>query len=91
MMGPAQYQFIARTQIATGLAIGVAGIALAAYIPSFAPWFLPSLGILWAIGALLVARRLSMVGARSASVRGTGLIVAIAAIIRLIYLFRHAA
>ncbi len=47
-MGPAQYQFIARTQIATGLAIGVAGIALAAYIPSFAPWFLPSLGILHA-------------------------------------------
>ena len=90
-MGPVQYQFISRTQIATGLSIAIVGIALAIYAPTFIPWLLPSLAVLWAVGALIVARRLSMVEAPSGLVRFAALAIGVAAIIRLVYVFRHAA
>jgi tetrahydromethanopterin S-methyltransferase subunit C len=91
MLTSQQHQFIARTQIATGLAIGVLGIALATFAPRFTQWLLPSLGVLWAVGALIVGRRLSIEGARSGSVRIAALVIGVAAAVRLFYLLRHAA
>ena len=90
-MGPEQYRFIERTQVAIGLLLGLAGIALATLAPRFTQWLLPALGVLWATAALIIARRLATVGARSAFVRLTADLIGIASVVRIVYLVRHAA
>ena len=82
------------TQIATLIAVAVLVIAVAAFAPRAARWFLPTLGILWAGVVLISAPQLSRLGVWPRTLWGlrvVALAIGVVALIRFVYLLRHAA
>jgi len=85
---------LSRTQIVILIGFSVLVIALAAFAGNLARWILPTFGVIWAVLVLISAPQLVGVGVRPQSVllmRGVALLVGIAALIRVMYLLRHAA
>ena len=82
------------TQIATLISVAVLVIAVAAFAPIAARWLLPTLGILWAVIVFISAPQLSRRGVWPRTLwrlRAVALAIGIVALIRFVYLLRHAA